>query len=53
VVTFVLQADAELRGEPPPDAPELDLLELDDDQERVVRLFVQAGMVPRLRHRAS
>jgi hypothetical protein len=45
VVTFVLQADAELSGDVP--------LELDDDQERVVQLFVNAGMVPRLRHRAS
>lgn len=44
VVTFVLQADAEQHDVP---------IELDDDQERVVQLFVKAGMVPRLRHRAS
>lgn len=44
VVTFVLQADAESVDEP---------IELDDDQERVVQLFVNAGLVPRLRHRAS
>lgn len=48
VVTFVLQADAELGREAPPE-----LMDLDDDQERVVQLFVNAGLVPRLRHRAS
>lgn len=47
VVTFVLQADDELNGEEPA------LLDLDDDQGRVVDLFVKAGLVPRLRHRAS
>ncbi|HWL44145.1 MAG TPA: hypothetical protein VNQ73_14485 [Ilumatobacter sp.] len=45
VVTFVLQADNEPDG--------FDALELDADQERVVHLFVKAGLVPVLRHRAS
>lgn len=48
VVTFVLAADDELTGATPPG-----LFDLDDDQERVVQLFVKAGLVPRLRHRAS
>lgn len=47
VVTFVLQADDELTGTEPA------VLDLDDDQGRVVDLFVKAGLVPRLRHRAS
>lgn len=48
VVTFVMRADDELNG-----ITSDDLLDLDDDQERVVQLFVKAGLVPRLRHRAS
>lgn len=50
VVTFVLQADEQLSGGAPDPH---DALELDDDQERVVQLFVRAGLVPKLRHRAS
>jgi hypothetical protein len=48
VVTFVLDEGGARQR-----APAGALIDLDDEQARVVQLFGRAGMVPRLRHVAN